>query len=252
VSGLASPAVKSAAAEKKGRPGPPLRVGITPEYPPLVFLESDVATGLEIDFAKALGLGLNRPVEFVILKWNEQIPALLERRTDIIMSGMSITQARRVRIAFTEPYVHNQLRAIFRREDATSYATPQQLLTSSAKIGFLAGTTSDTFVTQNCPNAQRVPISLRRDVRFWLVEGRRIDVFIDDTFSLALIFSENEAPIAYLQLPLSEEELAWGVRNDDPEFLAAVNHSLAAWKSDGTSDQILEHWIPYYKKYKSK
>src|SRR5206468_10265090 len=97
--------------EKPGSPA--LKVGITPEYPPLVFRQPDSTNGLEIELAKALGKELGRPIQFVVLEWEDQIPALLDRQTDIIMSGMSITKTRQLRVAFSKPYLQSELRALF-------------------------------------------------------------------------------------------------------------------------------------------
>ena len=55
----------------------PLMVGITPDYPPLIFRQGESITGIEIDLARKLGKELNRPVRLVTLKWEEQIDALL-------------------------------------------------------------------------------------------------------------------------------------------------------------------------------
>src|SRR5262245_39798064 len=74
----------------------PLRVGITADFPPMVYKEAGKVTGVEVDFANALGAELNRPVKFVEVDWADQITALAEGRTDIIMSGMSITPARQL------------------------------------------------------------------------------------------------------------------------------------------------------------
>jgi len=176
----------------------------------------------------------------------------VENRIDIIMSGMSVTKVRQLRIAFSEPYLRNQLRAIFRQKDAAQFKTPADILQTTAKVGFIPGTTSDAFVTKNCANAQREPITVRRDVPSLLVNVKRMDLFIDDTFSLAQIISEKEAEIGYLQEPLSEEDIAWGLRRSDSELLAAVNLALAKWKTDGTLEKTMDRWIPYLKEFNKK
>jgi ABC-type amino acid transport substrate-binding protein len=227
--------------------GAPLRVGITPEYPPLVFRQPDGTNGLEIDFAKALGQELDRPVQFVVLRWDELLGALLDRQIDIIMSGMSVTKTRQLRIRFSDPYARNELRAIFPIKEANRFKTAEDLLKTQAKIGVVTGTTSDVFVKQNCPDAEIVRVTGRKDVATWLLKTKRMDVFVDDSYALADILSKNEADIAYLPQPLSEENLAWGVRPDDAEFLAKVNSTLTKWKSDGTLDRLLDRWIPYLK-----
>jgi len=238
------------AAEASAVPDP-LRVGITPEYPPLVFRQPEGTNGLEIDFAKALGQQLGRPVEFVVLRWDEEIPALLDRRIDIIMSGLSITPARRLRIAFSTPYLQNQLRAIFPRKNAARYQTVEQVTQSKERIGVIAGTTGELFVKRSCPEAEIVPLTMRRDIGFYLIKGNRMDLFIDDTFALADILSRNEADLAYLQTPLSQEELAWGIRPGDADLLDQVNKVLERWKSNGTLERTINRWIPYLKNIRS-
>jgi ABC-type amino acid transport substrate-binding protein len=228
-----------------------LRVGITPDYPPLVFREPDRTNGFEIDMAKALAAELIRPVEFVVLKFDDLIPALVDRRIDIIMSGMSITKARQLRIAFSKPYLHNELRAIFRQKDASRFKAPADVLNMNGKIGVIPHTTGDVFVSENCPNAQRVPIANRKDVAPLLIRGERMDVFVDDIYALATIISEHDAELSYLKQPLSEDDIAWGVRPNDHELLDAVNTALAKWKADGTLQNTLDRWIPYLKNLKS-
>src|SRR5215471_14493718 len=72
----------------------PLRVGVTPNFPPIIYKEGGQLAGAEVDFAQALGAELGRPIQFVELSWEDQIPALADGRIDIIMSSMSITRAR--------------------------------------------------------------------------------------------------------------------------------------------------------------
>ena len=227
---------------------PPLRVGITPDYPPLVFRRDGMDVGAEIDLAHALGKELNRPVEFVTLRRADRINALQDGTADIIMSGLSVTQGREVRASFTAPYLQNQIRAIFRRTDAAKYQSAADVTGMSGVIGVLPGTTSDIFVQKNCPNAQRLPLQYRKDAVFWLTDGGKIDLYVDDMFALVQMVSEHEASLGYLPEPLAFEGIAWAVAPSNGALLQQVNDILARWKTDGTLDSILLHWMPYLKK----
>ena len=229
----------------------PLRVGITPDYPPMVFKYNGQIAGAEVEFGRALGGQLNRPTEFVSLRWEQLIPALQNGNIDIIMSGMSITRARQLQIAFSEPYLTNQLRAIFSRSKADRFKSLADLQSPDVKIGVITGTTADLFVKTNCPQAERIELGSRQDVAYYLLQNPTIDVYIDDTFALAQILSQNEADLTFMRQSLAENYLAWGVRADDTQFLQQVNAVLARWKTDGTVDQILNRWIPYLKKYET-
>jgi polar amino acid transport system substrate-binding protein len=78
-----------------------LRVGVSTNAPPLIYRQGTEIVGLEAELAKKFGDYLGKSVAFIELPWQEQIPALLANNTDIIMSGMSITSMRQVRIAFS-------------------------------------------------------------------------------------------------------------------------------------------------------
>ena len=227
---------------------PPLRVGIAPDYPPLAFAKDGQGAGVEVDLARTLGAQLGRPVTFASMRWEQLIPALQRGDIDIIMSAMSITPARQLLIAFSEPYVTNQLRAIFTHPNANRFKTPGDITNAPVKIGVMPGTTADTFVQRNCPKAERIAFNTRPDAAFYLLQNPQIDVYLDDAFALAQILSENEASLTFLKQPLAEDALAWGVRPDATEFLGQVNAVMARCKSDGTLDKILNRWIPYLKK----
>src|SRR5262245_41762351 len=102
---------------------PPLRVGCAPDSPPVAFRRSGEIVGIEPDFASALATELGRPLQLVQYDWVDLIPALLSGRVDVIMSGMTVTPARSVRIAFADPWLDSGLMAAMRREDASRYKT---------------------------------------------------------------------------------------------------------------------------------
>ncbi|HID97627.1 MAG TPA: transporter substrate-binding domain-containing protein, partial [Thermodesulfobacteriaceae bacterium] len=53
-----------------------LRVGISPDYPPMIFKQGKKLAGLEFEPASILARELDRLVKFVELRWDQQIPAL--------------------------------------------------------------------------------------------------------------------------------------------------------------------------------
>src|SRR5262245_7559694 len=154
--GLAACTVGPPIPPEPGLPGE-IRVGVTSSYPPIIFRLGGPTTGtiagVEADLARRLGQAVGRPVRFIEVRWEEQIDMLLRRRTDIIMSGMSVTQARQVRISFAEPYLETGQAVAMRIEDATRYNSREKLVASSPTIGVIEGTTGEVFVQRDLPNA---------------------------------------------------------------------------------------------------
>jgi len=227
----------------------PLRVGVTPDSPPMIFRQKGEISGAEADMARMLAKELDRPIQFVDLRWEQEIPALLEGSIDIIMSGMTITDARKVRINFTYPYLKSGLVIAMRAGDASKYDSLKTILDSFPTTGVIKGTTGEAYVRRNFPPAVRiVALPTIKDAVIELKQGR-IDIFVDDAPAIAWLVSENEADIKGLWEPLNEENLGWGVRRNDEAFMDHVNTILRNWKKDGTLKEILLRWLPYWKNF---
>ncbi|MGE5301151.1 MAG: transporter substrate-binding domain-containing protein [Acidobacteriota bacterium] len=244
--------VGSATAQDVAGKKSPLRVGITPNYPPMIFKLNDKITGVDADLARRLGRELNRPVQFVELKWDQQIGALLEGEIDIIMSAMTITDARKVRINFTDPYLKSGLVTAIRAEDASKYTSAKSILSGYPAVGVIKGTTGEAFVRQNMSASPRIATFSEVGDAPSELRSRRIDVFIHDAPAVVWLVSENEADIRGVWDLLKEEDLGWGVRKGDDDFLKQVNSILQRWKQDGTLDEILRNWLPakYLERFK--
>jgi ABC-type amino acid transport substrate-binding protein len=225
-------------------PRPPLRVATTPDYPPLIFKRGTRLLGVEADLAAQLAMELGRPLQFVEREFEQLIPALIAGDADIIMSGMSITEARKFRIAFTEPYLNNGLLAMMRKEDRAKFDTKEKIMAAHANVGVKQGTTGDAFVREHMPDAVRVGFQTPSDGA-WELRNRRVALFIHDGYSIAWLVSENEADFTAMWTPMTEEYLAWAVRRQDTQLLQAANAMLARMKQDGTLTNIVRRWLPY-------
>jgi ABC-type amino acid transport substrate-binding protein len=230
-------------------PGNPILIGVTPNYPPIIFKMNEQITGLEADLARRLADELKRPIKFVGLSWEEQIPTLLEGKIDIIMSGMTITQARQVRITFSLPYLTSGLMIAFSAENVSQYPSLKAIIESFPAVGFVAGTTGEAYARNTFREGNRmVPVKSAAEAALAL-KNRRFDIFVYDAPAVAWIVSENEADLKLLPELLNIEYLGWGLRQDDRELLGMVNALLGKWKNDGTLKEMILKWLPYWKHF---
>ena len=222
---------------------PVLKIGITPDSPPIIFSKNDRIFGLEADLARELARKLDRPLQFIELPWAQQIPALLDGATDIIMSGMTITPERQVRLAFSDPYLEQGQLALVRRADMDRFGSSARVVSANANFGVQRKTTGDLFVQQSCKDKIGVeyydPPEAAEPLRF-----KMIDIYIHDTPVIVWMASENEADLTTVPLESPIQSFGWGLRKTDADLLAAVNAILKEWRSDGTLDRIRRTWIP--------
>lgn len=242
-----APASAQPVAAEPGEPAarPQLQVGVAPTGPPVIFRQGGRISGIEADLAHALATRIGKTPDFVELPFSELIPALLEGKIDIIMSGMSFTEMRAIRISFSQPYLKVGQMPLVRSRDISKYPSTLALVNTRGKVGVEYGTTGDLLVQENFLYAERVPYSDLSKAPADLVDGK-IDMFIYDSPTIWWLASEYEPQgLAPLIAPLSEEFLAWGIRKDDTELLRQANAFIEEYRISGQLQALIKKWMPY-------
>jgi len=237
--------------EKKPMPQPPdedaLRVGVSTNAPPLIFKQGQQIVGLEADFAREFAKYLGKTLQFVELDWKDQIPALLENRIDIIMSGMTKTTLRQVRVAFSTAYFRSGQMALIRNDDAMRFKAGFYSIHHKMVIGAVKNTTGEYFVQKQLGNNKIVAFLTSREGVEALIHGD-IDMLIHDAPIILYLASENETKsVTPLFSLFTEEYLAWAIRKEDVQLLKSANAFLEALNRDRRLEPMIRRWIPFTK-----
>jgi len=241
----ARPAVTPPPEARPAPSQPALRVGMAPNYPPIVFKEEGRLTGLEAEFARGLEGELGRRIELVELDWEGLIPALEAGQIDVIMAGMSITEERARRVRFVEPYLQVGQMAIIRKEDRLQLGSPALLSLTRRRVGFVAGTTGATYVQEHLPQAEHVALS-STDEGLQALRTGTIDAFIHDAVT-AWRMGEHESSdtLTASFSPLTEEHLAWAVRKTDDDLYRDLSGVLERWRRSGYLQEMFGKWLSF-------
>jgi ABC-type amino acid transport substrate-binding protein len=224
----------------------PLVVGMAADSPPFAFRREDQLVGLEVDLARRVGDVLKSTVDVQTMRWDALVPALLAGRIDVIMSGMTITALREVRVAFTDPYLQSGLLALMRRADQSQFSSPAAIKQTTRPIGVVKNTTSETWATQNCPVANVLFYPTIGDAVTELGQ-RKLVVVIGDA-PIVVWMASRTSELVVLQKMLDREQIGWATRREDSGLRQALNDALARMKADGSLAQIVDLWIPFWKK----
>ena len=106
-----------------------VKIGTEGAYPPWNDTDpSGALVGFEIDLAKELCTILKHECEIVPQDWDGMIPALLMRKFDVIMAGMSITPEREKTITFSQGYATEPATlAVMKGSSLEGMDTPQSI-----------------------------------------------------------------------------------------------------------------------------
>ncbi len=227
-----------------GPRGRVLRVGVAPNYPPVVYEQDGEIVGIEADLAHGIGARLGRRIVFERFEETELLDALERGDVDVVMSGLSITPERSERVGFVVPYMHAGQLALIRSSDLGRFGRIQTIRRSGARVGYVYGTTGERFVATELARATSFGFD---DVESGLrsLRAGRIDFFVHDAPTIWRVAGDpQQRDLHGLYQLLTEEELAWAVRRDDAELKALLDATLEQWKREGGVEPIIDRWIP--------
>jgi ABC-type amino acid transport substrate-binding protein len=221
-----------------------LKVGMSPDYPPLAFKQEGRVVGIEADNIQALSNLIGQELRVVEMPFAQLIPALQAGEIDIIMSGLSVTEERAKKVIFTNPYMEMGQMAIMLTDKVARFSKPWSIYAEGVRIGVEPGTTGATYAESELEDAQ-IKYFADADAAFAGLRKDDIDLYIHDApTSWQLATGGDNADLISLYTPLTNETLAWAVGKNDARLAVEINSALAKMKANGTLRYILNRWIP--------
>ncbi len=221
-----------------------LRVGMEPGYMPFELMnQKGQIVGFDVDMANRMAKAMGVKLELVSTAWDGIIPALLTKKFDILMSGMTLTQERNMKINFADPYIVIGQTILLRKALAGEVKSYKDLNNKKYKVGSKLGTTGEQATKRMIPKAKYISYETEQEGVLEAVNGK-IDAFIYDLpYNAAAISQRGQGKLIFLDEPFTHEPLAWAVRKGDYDFLNWLNHFLNQARNDGTYEKIYHKWF---------
>ncbi|MEA3361711.1 MAG: transporter substrate-binding domain-containing protein [Thermodesulfobacteriota bacterium] len=221
-----------------------LRVGMEPGYMPFEMTnQRGEIMGFDVDMAKGIAKGMGVKLELVNTAWDGIIPALLTKKYDMIMSGMTVTQERNLKVNFADPYIVIGQTILIKKELAGDVSSYIDLNKKKYKVGSKLGTTGEKATNRLIPGCSYISFDTEQEGITDLVNGK-IDAFVYDLPYMEIAFAQKgQGKLVYLDKPFTYEPLAWAIRRGNSDFLNWLNNYMRQVRSDGTYDKIYAKWI---------
>ncbi|MDA7848075.1 transporter substrate-binding domain-containing protein [Sulfurospirillum sp.] len=220
-----------------------LRVGMEPGYMPFEMKDKKGnIIGFDVDMAKAMAKAMGVKLELVPTAWDGIIAALLTDKFDILMSGMTVTQERNLKINFATPYISVGQTIIAAKKHAGK--TWKELDKPEYTVVTKLGVTGEIATRKMFKNAKIRTFETEADGAQEVLNGKA-DAFVYDKPYNAIFFSQKQSTgnIVHLDSDLTFEPLGWAVRKGDPDFINWLNNFLHQVKNDGVYDKIYSKWF---------
>jgi len=221
-----------------------LVVGTAASMPPLNMMTKDGRIiGIEADLAGLLARGMEVKLTLRQMKFDELIPALLAGKVDMVLSNMTMTPARNVRVAFAGPYFHSGKSILVKTANVLSLDTMTKLNSPVNVLVALKGSTSELFVRKLIPDA-KLELVQDYDQAVNMVKNDKAQAMIADLpICQVSVFRYPDAKLVTLDKPLSYEPIGVALPPGDPLLVNMVENTLRLIEKTGDLETLIQKWL---------
>ena len=246
-----------------------IRIGTEGAYPPWNSKDaSGKLIGFEVELAWTLCRYIGQQCEIVEQDWDGMIPALIMRKFDAIMAGMSITAERQKAISFSQGYADEVASlAVMKGSDLETLSTSEginltkktgavkkDLKTLTSALAGKTVCTQTATIHQNFLESGDVgKINVRTyktqdEVNLDLTSGR-CDVALAAAVAFTDYAEKSGKPVVLVGPTFSGgafgNGVGVGIRKDDTELLKAFNKAIDKARKNGDISRIATKWFGF-------
>ncbi|MBH1968901.1 MAG: cystine ABC transporter substrate-binding protein [Pseudomonadales bacterium] len=217
-----------------------INVGLEGTYPPFSFVDADgKLAGFEVEFSEALAKELGVKVKLQPTKWDGILAALESKRLDAVINQVTISEERKKKYDFSEPYTVSGIQALVLTKNKDTIKTAADL--DGKKVGVGLGTNYEQWLKENQPKAI---IKTYDDdpTKFQDLRVGRIDAILIDRLA-ALEYAKKAKDTVAAGEAFSRQEAGIALRKGEPELLEAINKAIDKLRADGTLKKLSEKYF---------
>jgi len=217
-----------------------VKVVLDATWPPFELLDEKTKEpiGFDIDLMKAIAKNQGFEVEFINVPFDSALTGLAQCQYDAAISAVTITPERKQTMLFSEAYfAAGQIISV--KKSNEDIKGKDDL--SGKKIGAMIGTTG-AIEAEKITGAEYKAYDTI-DLAFLDVMNGQLDAVIADNPLAVGFIGKNPDKIKSVGEVFTDENYGIAVCNKQPELLEKINKGLAAVKSEGVIDKLVQNWL---------
>ena len=211
-------------------------------FAPFEYIDEDgVTVGFDVDLSNAIADKLGLTCEWLPNQaFDTLVPTIAQGgKADISIAGMTIDDTRLEEVDFSDPYLNSNQGIVAL---AGSGETSETLDAEGVQVACQTGTTGNSWIEENLPNATCVPLADVTAGMMGVSTGLYKAMVIDLPVAQNMI-AESFSDLEVVEEIPTGEQYGIAVSYDNPGLKAAINDALAQIEEDGTMDEIKQKWF---------
>ena len=221
-----------------------LTVGMTGNMPPLnMTTKEGELIGYEVDLARAMAKAMGVKAKLQVMSFAELLPALEAGKIDMIVSNMTITPGRNLKVAFVGPYFTSGKAFMTKIKTIALADEADDIDEKNTKLVALEGSTSQAFVETVLPEAQLVKAKNYNEAVKMVLEDKVHAMVADYPIAVVSVFRFPDQGLLSVVTTLTYEPIGVAVPAGDPLIVNWVENFLGIAESTGLMDELKRKWF---------
>ncbi len=222
-----------------------LTIATSPDFPPFENIENGDLVGLDIEIGKAIAGKLGLEPEFVQLQFDNILTAVASgKQADVGISGFTVEPERQKTVDFSDSYYIDDLSIATMKDNAdiTADNADEALNKEGVVIAVQSGTSGETYVQENYPNATCQPYGNSTDA-FAAMQAGQANAVCTNKAVVERMLASAYTDAQVIKSIATGEEYAVAVNKDNTALTAAINKALKELQDDGTIDDLIAKYM---------
>jgi len=221
-----------------------LVVGTSGDQPPLtVKTKEGNIIGLDVDLAKIMADAMGVKLRLETMPFPELLPALQAGKIDMILSGMTITAQRNLRVAYVGPYYISGKGILARSQTIASYQDAAPINNPAFTLVALKNSTGQVFVETLIPEAKLILTNTLEEALNFLLKDKADALIADYPFCAVAAFRYKEKGLIAGPARFNFEPLGIALPEGDPLLVNWAENVLAALEVSGDLQKLKDRWF---------
>lgn len=214
-----------------------LTMATNAEFPPYEYHEGDAIVGIDAEIATLIAAKLGMELEIADVDFDSIIPGVQQGKYDMGMAGMTVTDERLEKVAFSDSYAKG-IQVVIVKEGG-SIATLDDV--DGKKIGVQQATTGDIYACDDYGEENVIKYA-NGALAVEALKSGKVDCVIIDNEPAKAYVAANEG-LKILDTEYANEDYAICFAKGNTELQKKVNDALKALIADGSVQKVVDKYI---------
>ena len=220
-----------------------LVVGMAGNMPPLnMTTKEEELIGYEVDLAKAMARAMGVRAKLEVIPFAELLPALQSGKIELILSNMTITPGRNLKVAFVGPYFTSG-KAFLTKIKTIAMADVEDIDAKNTKLVALKGSTSQAFVEEAIPEATLVTVNNYDEAVKMVLEDKVHAMVADYPICVVSVFRYPNQGLLSVVTQLTYEPIGVAVPAGDALLVNWVENYMEIAAETGLLEELNRKWL---------